>query len=171
MPKGSLSSLKVGLGLTAFLSLVGCDHATKHVAKSALEGQSALALVSGVLDLTYTENPGIAFSLLNGIPHDVGRPLLASLGFIAVFGLAIVAWRSGWKTSTDVAAFALLGAGAVGNQLDRVLRGYVVDFIHLHHWPVFNVADVLIVVGYALFFWARWRHGRKPPATAGPALS
>ena len=169
MTERTVRSLKTWLGLAAFLLLVGCDHATKHVAKSALEGQAAVPLVSGVLDLTYTENRGIAFSLLNGVPHDIGRPLLAGLGFAAVLMLAIAAWRAGWNTKMDVAAFALLGGGAVGNQLDRVLRGYVIDFIHLYYWPVFNVADVLIVAGYVLFFWARWKHGRKPPAIAPPA--
>ena len=48
-------------------------------------------------------------------------------------------------------AYALLLAGALGNLSDRLFRGYVVDFIHLHHWPIFNVADICIVVGALLF--------------------
>lgn len=49
-------------------------------------------------------------------------------------------------------ALAVILAGAVGNYADRVLRGYVVDFLHVTHWPVFNVADVYITVGFALLF-------------------
>jgi signal peptidase II len=57
-------------------------------------------------------------------------------------------------------ALVLVTAGAVGNYLDRIVRGYVVDFVHLKHWPVFNVADVYITAGYAVFGWVlltQWR--------------
>jgi signal peptidase II len=53
-------------------------------------------------------------------------------------------------TSIEHLAFGLIAAGAIGNVIDRAARGYVVDFIHVTHWPVFNVADVAIVLGIAM---------------------
>ena len=55
-------------------------------------------------------------------------------------------------------------AGAIGNYLDRVLRGYVVDFVHVGHWPVFNVADAYITVGCLLLALGSSSYGRGRPA-------
>ncbi len=94
-------------------------------------------------------------------------PLLLALGALAIAALAVLLMRSRAATSERV-ALALLLAGAAGNYLDRVLRGYVVDFIHVPHWPVFNVADALIVAGFALFGLSRARARR---ATRRPSPS
>jgi len=58
----------------------------------------------------------------------------------------------------------LILAGALGNLGDRLFRGYVVDFIHVSHWPVFNVADICVSVGAALLLWAQWVKGHDPGA-------
>jgi signal peptidase II len=55
-------------------------------------------------------------------------------------------------------------AGAIGNGLDRVVRGYVVDFVRVPHWPVFNVADVYVTAGAGLLGLAAWRASRTRPA-------
>lgn len=148
------------LAALLFVSLVGCDHATKMMAKSTFEGAAPLSLVRGVLDLTYTENRGVAFSLLANAPEQLTRPLLVLSNLVVLLLLYFIGRRSGWTSIVDRIAFVLVAAGAIGNALDRAVRGYVIDFLHLHYWPVFNVADVLIVVGYAVFFIAHWR--RKP---------
>jgi signal peptidase II len=163
----SMRTLKKILGVLFLFSLIGCDHASKHMAKTVFEGQAPMALISGVLDLTYAENRGVAFSLLTELPHGVSRPLLVALNLIAVAVLFWLGRRSGWRGPLDKLAFVLVAAGALGNAFDRALRGYVVDFVHLHHWPVFNVADVLIVVGYGLFAISHWRRVRPEPAVAG----
>ena len=62
-------------------------------------------------------------------------------------------------------ALLLLAGGAFGNGLDRLFRGYVVDFIHLTHWPVFNVADIYITAGGILLFLAYRRARDGAPAT------
>jgi signal peptidase II len=132
------------------VALTGCDHATKHLAEERLEGEPPVELVSGVLDLSYTENRGVAFNYLRAVPYEVRRPLLLIVGGITL-PLLVLLWyvrrRAPWP---EQLAFSLLLAGALGNNLDRLLKGYVVDFIHLHHWPVFNVADVCLVAGTGL---------------------
>ncbi len=155
--------------LLVLLALVGCDHATKHVAKTAFEGKAPLTLVEGVLGITYAENRGIAFSMLQSLPEHVSAPLLGGLALIAVSGIALVWWKRQHTTWLEHAGFALIVAGAVGNLIDRAARGYVVDFIHLHFWPIFNVADVWIVVGGALLMIAAWRTRQRTGAAGATA--
>jgi signal peptidase II len=132
----------------SLVGLVGCDHATKYVAKAELEAQPA-QVITPLLKLRYVENTDIAFNLLSFIPEGVRSPLLLGVGAVAVLGLLTLLVRGGLK-GWALAGLLLASAGALGNYADRVLRGYVVDFIHVPHWPVFNVADVLICIGAPL---------------------
>ena len=139
------------------LGLFGCDHATKIAAEGQLSGGRVVSLVDGVLELKYAPNPDTAFSLL----HRTGLPTppwvlvaVSTLAFLAV----LYAWfrrRSG--PVVEHVGFALVAAGALGNVVDRAARGYVVDFIHWHGWPVFNVADVALLVGAVLVAIAAFR--------------
>ena len=132
------------------LLLVGCDHATKGVAKAELETGGARELIDGLVSLRYVENTDVAFNLLRFIPEAVRFPLLLITGALAVAVLGFLLLRTRGVASLPLLALVLVTAGAVGNYLDRVFRGYVVDFVHLKHWPVFNVADVYVTVGYAI---------------------
>ena len=155
-----MNRLRVVVLLATFLC-VGCDHVTKHLAKQAYENQPARPLVGQVLDLTYTENRDCGFGLLRAVPEEIRKPLLTTLQFGAgIVCLALALRRRGGRGAR--AALLLLSAGAMGNGLDRVARGYVVDFIHLHHWPVFNLADIYITAGMVLFVLARWRPAPDP---------
>jgi signal peptidase II len=139
------------------LGLVGCDHATKHLALQHLRGRAAVKMISGVFDLTYVENRDTAFSALRRIPSPVRQPLMKILGLLAIGVYAFLWYRRRREASRlEHVAFAVLLAGAIGNIADRFLRGYVIDFLHLRYWPVFNVADVCLVLGglgVALVFW------------------
>jgi signal peptidase II len=138
-------------------TLVGCDHATKLVAKAALESAPPRAVIDSVLDLRYVENTDVAFNLLRWIPEAVRRPLLTVFGALAIAGLLALA-VSRRLAGACGAALVLILAGAFGNYQDRLCRGYVIDFIHVAHWPVFNVADILVTLGVALFALASVRH-------------
>ena len=148
--------------------LVGCDHATKRVAKSALEGQGPRFLISGVLDLRYVENTDVAFNLLRAVPERVRGPFLVVMGAAAALGLLSVLLRRQVGLRFGRAALLLITAGAVGNYLDRLVRGYVVDFVHVPHWPVFNVADAYVTVGAIVLAWsalnARRERSLREPA-------
>jgi signal peptidase II len=136
--------------ICALTLLVGCDHATKRVAKGELEGQAPHSLIRGVLDLQYVENTDVAFNVLKAVPERVRTPVLVVTGVAAVIGLlgALLLRRGG--SGFGRAALLLITAGAAGNCLDRIVRGYVVDFVHVPHWPVFNVADAYVTVGAIL---------------------
>jgi signal peptidase II len=131
--------------------LVGCDHATKALAVHGLSGVRRLTLWPGVLDLSLTHNYDSAFSLWRRLGLEPSAGMLIAGTSAALVGLLALAWRNGRDGgSLERAGFAMAVAGAVGNLIDRVARGYVVDFVHLRYWPVFNVADVWISAGLGL---------------------
>jgi signal peptidase II len=139
--------------LAAAVFLVGCDHVTKHVARMELEHRPPHGLATGILELDYTENTDSGFGLLRWVAPAIRTPLLTAAQLVGGLAFLLVCLR---RRLSAPARFALLllAAGAFGNGLDRLAHGHVVDFIHLTHWPVFNVADIYITVGAVLLILA-----------------
>jgi signal peptidase II len=153
-------------GLVACVaSLVGCDHATKVAAETALRDRPPLQLVQGVVDLSYAENRDVAFDTMSRLSLHPASWMLVAFALAttaAVVGFWVRRRRAAWP---EHAGFACVVGGAVGNIVDRAARGHVIDFIHVRFWPVFNVADVLVVVGVGLLVWAAARgQPETPPA-------
>nr|MDT0665457.1 signal peptidase II [Micromonospora sp. DSM 115978] len=131
------------------VSVVLVDLVSKLLAVAHLSGRAPVELVPNVLDIRLTRNSGAAFSLAGG-----ATVVLSLVAFVVVVVIVRVArkLRSRWWA----VVLGLLAGGAVGNLIDRVfrdpspLRGHVVDWIHISHWPVFNVADAAITVGAVL---------------------
>ena len=151
--------------LAAALLLVGCDHVTKHVAKTALESGPPHTLAAGILELSYAENTDSGFGLLRWVSPSVRTPLLTAAQLMGGMAFLILCLRRRLSTPARL-ALVLLAGGALGNGLDRLAHGHVVDFIHLTHWPVFNVADIYITVGAALLLLAARSVSRKLPLPA-----
>jgi signal peptidase II len=149
------------------LSMFGCDHATKLAAEQALTNGRVVSVVTGVLELRFTTNDDTAFSLLHHF--GVARPplLLAAISALALLGV-VAMWIATRKRASRAqhVGFALVLAGALGNVVDRALRGSVVDFIHVTHWPIFNVADIAVVAGSIVLGLCavRGRPTRRAPA-------
>jgi signal peptidase II len=141
--------------VTSVVFLVGCDHVTKAAAKSELGHGALRHIVSHLFELRYVENRDVAFNLLAWVPEVVRAPLLLGTGGLAIALLSVWVLRSRDIGPVQRVGGTLVLAGALGNTLDRLLRGYVVDFMHLRHWPVFNVADVYVCVGVALIVLGR----------------
>lgn len=155
------------------LSTVGCDQSTKHFAIQSLQ-DAPRVLLPGI-ELTYAENRDMAFGVLQAVLGEEARFWLLSLAksLALVLGVMFYVARRGISTSVERAAVGLVLAGAAGNLIDRVRHGYVVDFVKLPYWPVFNVADVAIVVGFGLFLLDHWRKDRggdSGPPSEGRAL-
>ena len=139
------------LGIVSALVVLAADQASKWWILNGLDlPQSGNVRLLPVLDLTMVWNRGVTFGLLNGL-GAWGSVVLA------VVALVIVAVLGFWlrRAANRVTAIALgaIAGGAVGNVIDRVRFGAVVDFIHAHigrwSWYVFNVADASIVCGVA----------------------
>jgi len=138
------------------------DIVTKRWALAALP-HGATYLIGGV-PLTLAFNKGIAFGL--DIP-SAGRWILIAASIFVVFMLAIMFRTAHPSDHVRLGSLSLVGAGAIGNLIDRVRweRG-VVDFIGpinlgFMHWPIFNVADMAITVGAAFLAVSLWREGSK----------
>lgn len=154
--------------VTITLLLVGCDHGTKFFAKNGLRDGPPRPLVQGVFDLDYVENRHTGFGMLGGVPETIRRPLLTSIQLVSGTVFLLLGLRRNLRPAMR-ACLLLVSAGAIGNGLDRLMRGYVVDFFYLHHWPVFNVADIYITAGGVLLLIASRRRKQAQPAPAGPA--
>ena len=122
-------------------------------------------VIPGFLNLTYLTNTGAAFGMLAGQP-TLWRQLffvgVALVALVAIFFLhKRIASESRWYT----VSLALIAGGAVGNLIDRVRLGSVVDFLDVylttHHWPAFNVADSAITVGVGIFLVVNFVQSRK----------
>jgi signal peptidase II len=154
----------------ALVGLTGCDHLTKVVAKAELEGEAPRVLLRSVLDLRYIENRDVGFNLLSFIPERVRFPLLLVMGAVALLSLLVFLIRRP-HTPLVQGALVLVLAGALGNYTDRAARGYVVDFIHAAHWPVFNVADIWVTLGGLALLLHVWRGRRSDPAPTSPSAT
>ena len=139
--------------LLASFGIYMVDQTTKAWAVRTLRFQGDRTIVQGFFDLVYTENPGIAFSQLQG-GGTFGRWFLVGLAMAAAVAVLVYFVRTPRSDDRVLGACALLLAGIAGNLTDRARLGYVIDFIVLHahsyHWPTFNVADASITIGALL---------------------
>ncbi len=156
------------LVIASLLVLVGCDHATKYAAESSLRDRPARRVLGSAVALEYRENPGVAFNTERVLPPGARAAVIVTAGVGAMAALAIALWRRRGRRSLETAALLLIAGGAAGNLLDRLIRGHVIDFIHVRHWPVFNLADVWLVAGAALMLVAAGRATAADPRGAGP---
>lgn len=134
----------LALALAAALFVI--DQATK-IMVLAIPRDTLPIRVAPVLDITLVWNRGISYGLFQ--QDGTGRWILVALTMVAAVALGIWMWRTP-RQVTRLAVAAIVG-GALGNLVDRVVYGAVVDFVHLHwgtwSWYVFNVADAAIVLG------------------------
>ncbi len=140
------------LGYTIAALVFGTDQLVKYwvTAILGLQARGVVGLIPG-LDLTWVENPGVSMGLLRA-DGAVGKWLLVAATFAIAAGVAV--WIAREANRADTVALGLVLGGALGNIVDRVRYGYVVDFIHAywhdHHFYVFNVADAAITIGVIL---------------------
>ena len=133
--------------------LIGLDQATKWLAVASLPYQQQVGFIPGFWNWHLTHNTGAAFSFLanaGGWQHGFFIALATLISVVLAVALRRVA-REDWRNAFP---FALIIAGALGNLVDRLRFGYVVDFVEWYvgdfYWPVFNLADSCIVVGAVL---------------------
>ena len=135
--------------------LVALDQLVKYLVVQNIPLGEHVPFLPCILDLTYVQNTGAAFSLFSD--HTW---ILALISLVMSVLLAIAVWKPLFRHPFGRTALALLLAGAVGNLIDRALQGYVVDMFHVlfMEFAVFNVADICVVCGgiafvvYILFF-------------------
>lgn len=132
------------------------DGVSVTITKKVFYPIKVIEVIPHFMNFIYKENPAAAFSLTRSIPTWFRRPMLISVSLFATLFFMWWYFRMKGRDGLLLASFSFILAGAIGNLLDRVRLGYVIDFIDVHaglfgyphlHWPTFNVADSLIVVG------------------------
>jgi len=133
--------------------IIAIDQATKYMVTSLMELGESIPVVNNFLYITYVRNPGAAFGML---PYQ-------TLFFVIITAVVVAFIIFYYRTLSEDHFWLRLGlalqlGGAIGNLIDRLRGGYVIDFINFTVWPpVFNIADSAIVVGIAIFIIAFWR--------------
>lgn len=150
------------------VAVFAADLALKLYVLYGLDLASGPVTLAPFLDLVLVWNRGISYGLF-AQDHDLGRWLLVAVTGVATIGLGI--WMLRTTRRLTAISLALVVGGALGNGVDRVVYGAVVDFVYLHvgnfSWYVFNLADAAIVVGaVGLAIEALWRP--KDAAKTGP---
>lgn len=140
-------------GLTAVTVLL--DQLTKGMVLARFRLGESVSVVSRVFDLTYVRNPGAAFGMLAHAEPSFRVPFFMIVPLIALVAIGYVFRKLPDRDLKLATALSLVVGGAIGNLLDRLLRGYVVDFLDFHwdgryHFPAFNVADSAICTGVGL---------------------
>jgi len=133
------------------LAVVFLDQLTKYLACERLLLNESLAVVPNFLYLTLVHNQGAAFGILKG-----KTSLFIFTSAVTIIFIYFLLTNNQKNHSLGVKmGFALILAGAVGNLIDRISLGYVIDFLDFRIWPVFNLADTAITCGIILLGW-RW---------------
>lgn len=151
------------LYIIAALVMIVLDQVVKYWALTSLQAQHTIPLIENVFHLTYVENRGAAFSLLAQFDS---RWIFVALAVIITIVIFIVLRIDYIQTALGRWSLVLVAAGALGNAIDRVIHGFVVDLFdfRLIHFPVFNMADIFICVGGVLFvIYFMFQHKDKVP--------
>jgi len=143
------------VGLTGAILVL--DQVTKALVSAAIRLHESRSIIPGFLSLTLVHNTGAAFGILAG----ESSPLRTAFFLVvSVVAMGVVLWlllRLRPEQKVEAVALSLIFGGAVGNVIDRIRFGKVIDFIDVfyrsYHWPAFNVADAAISVGVFLLFW------------------
>ena len=139
------------------LGIVLLDQVTKILVAQTIALYTRIPVVPSFFDLTHLRNPGAAFSLFAQAPEWFRQPF-----FFLVTGIAIVALSFFLRRAKDEGLFLTIAvsgvlAGAIGNLIDRIVYGEVIDFLLFYwgsyHWPAFNVADSCITLGVIGLLW------------------
>ena len=135
-------------------AVIGLDRWTKWLVQTRLVLNQTIPIIDAFFNITYVRNTGVAFGILDlaSLPHK--STVLAVSTLVAITGVLVYSWRTPANQTLLQAALSLILAGALGNLYDRVLYGYVIDFIEVYYrtyrWPSFNVADSAITTGVGL---------------------
>jgi signal peptidase II len=147
-------SAKWKLVLGWLVPIIVLDQLTKIIVDRTMPLHHSIPIVDGFFSLTYVRNTGAAFGIFAG-SHEVFRlPFLIGVSILAIGFILVMLKRLRDDATGLVTALTFILGGAIGNLIDRVLHGEVIDFLDVYysnyHWPAFNLADSFITVGVTI---------------------
>ena len=141
--KENFTLKKSGIALISFVLLIILDQWTKSLAVAGLMNQEPFIIIPKVFQLRYLENRGAAFGMMQG-----QQTFFAISAVAAVLAIIYIYFKLPWEKRFHPLRIVgiFIGAGAIGNLIDRIVLGYVVDFFYfeLIDFPIFNVADIYV---------------------------
>jgi len=133
--------------LILIIAVVAADQIVKAIVSHAMALNESIPVIANVFHITYVQNTGAAFSLLDGF-----RGFLIFLPVLVIGAACVYVFRQRHTARPLLlAAVSLIVAGGLGNVANRIWLGYVVDYFDFRVFPVFNIADISICVGCGLF--------------------
>ncbi len=149
--KDGKMNLRNFLFFTIFSLVVAMDQITKAIIRKTLEIGSSKIVIPNIFSLTHLRNTGVAFGLFKG-----SNTLFIIISFLVLIFFLFVYFKNGLFE----VQIAIICAGIVGNLIDRIFFGSVIDFFNFHIWPVFNIADSAISIGIILLIIVSMRTGK-----------
>jgi signal peptidase II len=156
-------------------SVIVADHIVKWIIKTQMQLNQTINVIGDFFTISYILNSGIAFGLFDSNPSPVKTPLLIIISFIALGIILYIFLTLPREIKYTGLSMGLIFGGAIGNIVDRVIRGEVVDFldvdfpditipflnVHMTRWPTFNIADSCVLVGIVMLLVILIRYGGK----------
>lgn len=138
------------------LVVILLDMVSKYIVSRLLIVNESVMIIKNFFNITYVRNTGAAFSIFSGNTF-----LVMIISFMIIMGIILYIRKNKPSNKIEKISYSLILGGAIGNFIDRIIYGYVRDFIEIDifgwDYPIFNLADVFVVVGVILLVIATWR--------------
>jgi signal peptidase II len=138
--------------IAIFIPILIIDQFTKYIIAKNISFFGKITVIKHYFNIVHVNNTGIAF----GIMGNASKYIIIFFTFAIIIALIYILFKVKINTNLFIISAALIISGAFSNLINRIVQGFVVDFIDIHiygyHWPSFNVADSCVVVGTILFF-------------------
>jgi signal peptidase II len=149
------------------VAIVVFDQLTKIIVDRSMPLHQSIAIIDGLFNLTYVRNAGAAFGLFAGSAEIFRRPFLILVSILASVFIIVMMKRLAQKETGLVIGLSFILGGAIGNLIDRVIYGDVIDFLDVYwrnyHWPAFNIADSFITIGVGIMLYRLYKHEGEDP--------
>ncbi|MCX8118097.1 MAG: signal peptidase II [Desulfobacterota bacterium] len=156
---------KYGVLLLCLLFILPMDQYTKQEVQRRIPLHRTIPVIEGFFNLTHVRNPGGAFGILAQRGEGIRSFFFVAFSLLAIGILLILLYRTKPQERILSLSFSLILSGAIGNLIDRVRYGEVIDFLDFYlssfHWPAFNIADAAITIGIGLLTLRLLTQGRK----------
>ena len=148
-------------------AIVVLDQSTKIIVQRTMALYQSIPIIDGLFNLTYVRNTGAAFGIFAGSAEIFRRPFLILVSILASGFIISLLRRLEDRQQGLLSALAFVLGGAIGNLIDRIFYGEVIDFLDVYwrdyHWPAFNIADSFITVGVAIALYCLYKHEGSDP--------
>lgn len=133
------------------------DLLSKYIVSKTIAINESVVLINHFLNITYVKNTGAAWSILSSNTF-----LITIISIIIIVGIIFYIRKYSNQRKLEIIAYAMLLGGSIGNLFNRIINGYVIDFISINlfgwNYPIFNLADIFIVLGVMLYMVDTWRN-------------